>query len=141
MMKSTALGLMALFVAAPAFAEDPKPARELGVDARIPFPSSTVRTFEADGRDGLYIQDSSRDWFYATLTGSCIDIDHAISLGFETRGTSSLDRGSYILTKGPFGIDRCMITDLVTSGPPPTKAEKKAKREAEKKAKKAKSES
>lgn len=133
--------MIAALATTPALAKKPAPARELGVDARIAFPDTNIRNFEADGRNGLYIQDARRNWYYATLDGSCLDLPQAITLGFETRGISALDTGSYVLAKGPFGVDRCMITDLVTSAAPPTKAEKKAKRQAEKAAKKAKSES
>lgn len=133
--------MIAAMATTPVLAKKPAPVRELGVDARIPFPDTNIRNFEADGRDGLYIQDARRNWFYATMDGSCIDLSHAITLGFETRGMSALDTGSYVLARGPFGVDRCMVTNLVTSPPPPTKAEKKAKREAEKAAKQAKSES
>ncbi len=50
----------------------PQESRALGVETGISFPSNaTIRTFQADGEDGVWIQDSRRDWYYATFFGPC----------------------------------------------------------------------
>lgn len=110
----------------------PQESRALGVETGISFPSNaTIRTFQADGEDGVWIQDSRRDWYYATFFGPCRDIDFAQAIGVDTRGTSRLDKFASLLVRG----ERCAISSFVTSAPPPTKEERKAAREAEKAAK------
>jgi hypothetical protein len=100
----------------------PQESRALGVETGISFPSNaTIRT----------IQDSRRDWYYATFFGPCRDIDFAQAVGVDTRGTSRLDKFASLLVRG----ERCAISSFVTSAPPPTKEERKAAREAEKAAK------
>lgn len=131
------LGIFALALSSPVIAKQPKAERALGVETNIPFAgsnitrSSSIRTFEADGKDGIYLQDSRRDWYYASFAGGCWDIGFAQHIGIDTRGTSSLNKFGAILVDGK----SCQIDSLVTSAPPPTKAEKKAKRAAEKTAK------
>ena len=98
-------------------------ARELGVEATIPFVNmGSIRNWQADGRDGLYIQDQRRNWYRATLMGPCNDLNFAERIGFETRGTSSLDRFATVIVRG----QRCAFSSLVTSAAPPTRAEQRA---------------
>ena len=97
------------------------PQRPLGVDARIPFANSTgIRNFQADGDNALWIEGQRGDWYRAELFGPCIGLDHAMKVGFVTRGTSTLDRFGQVLVDG----SKCQIASLVTSAPPPAKAKK-----------------
>ena len=126
-MKNSRLGLAlaalagAGLLAAPAVAKDAKP-RALGVEASIPFASSSINNWQADGSDALYIQDLRRQWYRATLIGPCTELPFATAVGFDAgRALNTLDRFSTIVVRG----QRCPLTSLVTSAPPPAKAKKK----------------
>ena len=106
--------------------------RALGVETGITFPSdSTIRNWRADGENGIWIQDRSKNWYYGTFATRCRDVDFAQAIGVDTRGAGRLDRFATILVRG----ERCPLISFVSSAPPPTKAELKAKREVEKAAK------
>lgn len=97
-----------------------------GERADIPFAThGGIRTFTPDKYgEGLYIQDSGRNWYYARFFTRCQDLPYAFNVGFDTfAGTSSLSRGDTILV----GRERCRIADLVRSGPPPEKPKKARK--------------
>ncbi|WP_414900816.1 DUF6491 family protein [Sphingomonas flavalba] len=126
-MKSNRLGLAlaalagAALFAAPGAAKDQKP-RVLGVEASIPFASSSINSWQADGNDAVYIQDLRRQWYRATLIGPCTELPFANAVGFDAgRALNTLDRFSTIVVRG----QRCPLTSLVTSAPPPAKAKKK----------------
>ncbi|WP_260580978.1 DUF6491 family protein [Sphingopyxis sp. PET50] len=139
MKQKLALSLAALLLPLSAAAADepaPKSAaapREIGVEASIAFPAyGTVRNFEADGDDGVWIEDQRRDWYYAKLTGYCPDLDFVQSIGIDTRGTSRLDKFGAIIVKG----QRCAITSFVTAEKPlPRKERLKLAKEAKEAAK------
>jgi Family of unknown function (DUF6491) len=115
------LALAAFLIVSPAQAKKPPVERVLGVEASIPFADSVgIDNFQADGDQAIWIQDQFRRWYHATLFRTCFDLPFAEVVGFETRGTSTLDRFGAIIVKG----DRCPIQSLVTSGPPPKKAKK-----------------
>ena len=108
-------------LAAPVSAKDPKP-RALGVESAIPFASSSINNWQADGTAALYVQDLHNKWFHATLIGSCTRLPFANAIGFDAgRALNTLDRFSSIIVGG----QRCPLTSLVTSAPPPRKAKKK----------------
>jgi len=102
-------------------------------EASIPFANQRtgIRDWQADGTQGLWVQDVHRKWYYATLLGPCIGLDFAQSIGFETRATSTLDKFALIVVPDE---GRCQFTSFTKSdGPPPKKAKKsKAEKEAEK---------
>lgn len=131
MKQKLALSLAALLLPLSAAAAD-EPAKEpraLGVEAGIVFPSnSSIRNWQADRDRGIWIQDRRRDWYYGTFIGICRDIDFAQAIGVETRGAGRLDRFASIIVRG----ESCPLTSFVTSAAPPSKAERKAAREAEK---------
>ncbi|MFN3618918.1 DUF6491 family protein [Sphingorhabdus sp.] len=109
--------LAAAAVSVPAFAT--KPAAfgwpELGIETRINFPyQGTIRNFEADGNDGIWLEDRQRRWYYADVIGTCQDLTFAQAIGFDTRGSSTLDRFSSIIVRG----ERCPLASLVTSSKP-----------------------
>lgn len=139
MKKTLALSLAAalLSLSAAAAADEPAPkdsTRALGVESSITFPNSaTIKNWRADGEDGLWVQDRKGDWYYGKFAVICRNADFALAIGIDNRGTSTLDRFATILV----GRERCPLISFVSSAPPPTKAELKAKREAEKAARKA----
>ncbi len=101
----------------------PTPGPHSGERSSIPFiTSGSIRTFQSTPQgEGVYIQNSRRDWFYVTFFNRCHELPWAIRVGFKTfGGGSSLERGDTILAGG----ERCRINDIVRSGPPPKKAKK-----------------
>ena len=131
MKSKLALSLAALLLplSAAAAIEPAEEPRALGVEASIVFPSdSSIRNWQADRDRGIWIQDRRRNWYYGTFIGICRDVDFAHAIGVETRGAGRLDKFASIIVRG----ERCPLTSFVTSGPPPSKEERKAAREAEK---------
>lgn len=127
--KIVPLSLALLLPLTAASAEPAAAPRPLGVEASITFPSDmTIKTWQADGEDGIWVQDQQRNWYYGTFFGPCRNLDFALGIGIDNRGTSQLDKYAAIRV----GRERCQLMSFVTSAPPPTKAEKKAAREAEK---------
>lgn len=131
MKQKLALSLAAILLplSAAAATEPAKETRELGVESSIVFPSdSTIRNWQADRDRGIWIEGRRGEWYYGTFAGICRDIDFAQAIGVETRGAGRLDKFASIVVRG----ERCLLSSFVTSAPPPTKAERKAAREAEK---------
>ncbi len=94
------------------------------VQASIPFVDHrNLRDWQADGREGLWIQDQRRNWYYARLLGPCIGLDWAITIGFAPGGGSGqLDKFSSIIVPDE---GRCQITSLTRSEAPPPSVKKK----------------
>lgn len=109
-----------LLATAGAAAQTGQPA--VGKDASIPFIRlNGIRDFKADGDDAVYLQDRGRKWYRATLAGPCLGLPFATRISVDTRFSgSSLDRTGTLLVDG----QRCRLTDLVTSTPPPKKAKR-----------------
>jgi hypothetical protein len=110
----------AIFALTPALATAaPAPtatATATAAEAAIPFPdSNTIRNWQATARDTLYIEGPRRQWYRATLMSPCLDLPFTETIGFETRGTPTFDRFSSIVVRG----QRCPLTSLVRSSPPP----------------------
>ncbi|WP_264942259.1 hypothetical protein [Sphingomonas canadensis] len=110
-------------LAGPALAQTPGP--KSGERADIPFiDHGGIRNFEpARDGNGVYLQDSRKNWYYASFFTRCHELPYAFAVAFKTWGPS-LTRGDSVLVRG----ERCAIADLVRSGPPPAKP-KKAKAE------------
>jgi hypothetical protein len=110
-----------LLAAVPAAAQTEGP--RSGERADIPFATNGgIRTFTPshDG-EGVYLQDRSRNWYYARFYTRCHELPFAFYVGYRTfGGSSTLSRGDTILA----GRDRCRIADIVHSGPPPKKVKK-----------------
>lgn len=105
------------------------PGPNSGKSADIAFATNGgIRTFTPDDKGkGVYLQDSRRNWYYASVSGPCFELPFATRIGYRTfGGSSTLSRGDTIFTDR----DQCLITDLVHSGPPPKK-ERKAKKKAD----------
>jgi hypothetical protein len=96
-------------------------APDAGKEASIPFVRlGQIYDFEADGDRGVYLQDRSRKWYYASIMGPCMNLPFVTRIGVKTRGLDSLDHFGSILVDG----QDCKIDRLVTSGPPLKKAKK-----------------
>jgi Family of unknown function (DUF6491) len=118
-------GLMGLCVGVTAMGAD-KP--DLTAQASIPFVNhGGIRDWQADKRDGLWIQDNRRQWYYAKVMGPCIGLDYAWTIAFDTRPLGTLDRFSSIIVPHE---QRCPIQSLIRSDAPPPKV-KKSKVKAE----------
>lgn len=103
----------------PALADSapPKPAEK---QASIPFVDmGSIRNYQAVGRDALYIQDNGGKWYRATLMSDCFDLPFAQAIGFDVRGTNTLDRYATVVVRG----QRCPLSSLVASDAPPKKAD------------------
>jgi hypothetical protein len=77
-----------------------------------------IRNWEADREQGLWVQDSRRNWYYAKLMGPCMGLNFAMGLRFDTRPMGTFDRFSSIVVPRE---GRCMIQSLVPSEGPPKK--------------------
>src|SRR3546814_16949346 len=83
-----------VFVIAAFFAgESSKGATPDPKEAVIPFVNSgSIRDWSADGREAIYIKDVHGQWYHAKLISSCTDLPFTETIGFETRGTDTLDK-------------------------------------------------
>lgn len=114
-MKALLLPLAAA-LAVPAAASPGEPPRE---EASIPFVTHprAIRSFKAPTDDLLYLRDRQGRWYRAEIGGPCVGLSWANVIGYDTRGSLSLSRGSSIVVEGR----RCLITSLTRSDPPPRK--------------------
>ena len=90
-------------------------------EASIPFArmDQSIYDWQANGQDGLWIQDVHRDWYYATTLGPCFGLDWAVAIGIEQRG-SQLDKYGTIIV--PREKSRCPLSSFVRSDlAPPSK--------------------
>ena len=105
-----ALALMA-FTSVPASAQG-------AAETSMPFANQGgVRDWQADGDSKIYVQDASGKWYLATLSVAAPDLPFATKIGFETKGTDTLDRFGVLIVQGA----RYPLSSLVQSGPPPAK--------------------
>lgn len=74
-----------------------------------------IYNWKANGVHGLWIQDSRRQWYYASTMGPCMGLPFAQSLGFDTRPMGSFDRFSSIVVPNE---GRCALTTLTSSEGP-----------------------
>ena len=101
----------------PALAQNPQPAVEAR-QASISFVNrGGIRDWEADGRDTLYIQDRSRQWYKATLMSPSFELPFAWAIGFDTGPIDRLDNFSTVIVDG----QRYPIDSLVKVDGPPAK--------------------
>ncbi|MBU1377116.1 MAG: hypothetical protein KKE02_13445 [Alphaproteobacteria bacterium] len=121
-MKPLFVGLLAAFsldLAGQAAQAAPK--TPLPPQASIPFVNHDgIRDWQATDSRTLYVQDSSRKWYRATMFAPCIDLPFAQTIGFETRGIDTFDRFSSIRVRG----ERCQISSLERSDAPPAKVKR-----------------
>ena len=111
MLKSALAGML-LIAAGTAFAADPGQPKE----ASIPFADmGSIDNFDPVDEYTLYVQDVHQRWYKATLLGPCNDLPFATAVGFDVRGTHTLDRFSSVIVNGR----SCAFKSFVESGPPP----------------------
>lgn len=96
--------------------------------ASIPFANtgSSIRDWQADDIQGLWVQDGFRQWYYAKLMSPCLGLDFAIRVGFHTRGGDTLDKFSSVVVPG---YGNCPIQSFTKSDAPEGR-EKNGAREA-----------
>jgi len=82
----------------------------------INMPDS-ILGWQANGENGLWIQDIRKQWYYARVMAPCTGLEFAVELGFKNRGMDQLDRFSEVIVPG--GTGRCQIQSLRKSAPPP----------------------
>jgi hypothetical protein len=105
---------------------------ELGIEASIVFPDRTIRNFEADGNNGIWIEDHRRRWYYGSFLGPCQGLNFSQAIGFDTGGLSRFDKFGKIVTHD----DICQLNSLVTSEKPlPRKERMRLAKEATAKSK------
>lgn len=129
MKNAVLVALGALVLAVPAQAKKPEPHvwPELGVESSIVFPNyGAIRNFEADGTDGVWLEDQQRRWYYAELQGGCQDLNFTQAIGFDTRGSATFDKFSSIIVRGW----KCPLVSLVTSEKPLPRKERQKLRKA-----------
>lgn len=113
--------LLSLLLAGAGPTQADVPAVPAQKETSIPFVSHDgIRDFRADGTKGVYIRGSNGQWYYARTMGSCTQLPFANTLGFETTGGDQLDRFGNLRMEH----DRCPLSSVVRSGPPPKKAKK-----------------
>jgi hypothetical protein len=117
--------LLAAAAAAPAFAAPSEAKRSAPAErseASIPFAGhrGAIRNFEAPDDDVVYLQDRQRRWYRADV-GHCFGLKWANAIGYDTRGSLSLDSFGAILVDGR----RCPIVSLTRSEGPPRKMKRK----------------
>lgn len=91
---------------------------QASAETSLPFANQGgVRDWQADGDSKIYVQDASGKWYLATLSVAAPDLPFATKIGFETKGTDTLDRFGVLIVQGA----RYPLSSLVQSGPPPAK--------------------
>jgi hypothetical protein len=119
---ASTVGLVALAALSQAWAVDAAqestPTGLSKEEVSIPFVNldSTIRTWQADGQDGVWVQDAHKQWYYAKTYGYCEGLEFASAIGFKTGTLNTLDRFSSIVVPG---YDRCAIKSLTKSEAPP----------------------
>jgi hypothetical protein len=93
----------------------------IGQEARIGSASSLhIRDFRAEGRNAIYIQDRSRNWYRATFATPCFGLPFARSVAVDTRLSRNLDRFSTLLVRG----QRCQLNSFIRIAAPPRKVKR-----------------
>jgi len=86
--------------------------------ARIPFANAGgIRDWEADHDRGLWVQDTHRRWYYASLRGPCVGLHFATTIAFDTHPMGTFDKFSSIIVRG----GRCTVMTLEPSAAPPNR--------------------
>jgi hypothetical protein len=95
-------------------------------EASIPFldMKSSITTWQADGEQGLWVQDARKEWYYARTFGRCDGLEFAFNIGIKTRNVNRMDRDSEIVVpNGATGA--CALQSFTKSEPPPVEKKKK----------------
>ena len=124
-MRSTSIAASLLTGLLAACATGDRSQGETGLDrpeASIPFADqrTSIRDWQADGTQGIWVQDARRNWYYGTFHAVCFGLDFATVIGFRTGATGRLDRFSSIEVPDQ---GRCTLRSFTTSEAPPEKGE------------------
>ena len=88
--------------------------------AYIPFANSGgIRDWKADRDQGLWVQDTHRQWYYAKFMAPCTGLNFAQTIGFDTHPLDRFDQFSTIYVPG-VGGGRCAVQSFTVSGAPPS---------------------
>jgi hypothetical protein len=88
-------------------------------EASIPFvPQGGIRSWRADGSQGLWVQGSHRKWYYAKFLGRCPGLNFAHTIAFDTTPMGTFDRFSAVIVPD---WGRCQVRSLTPSDGPPRK--------------------
>lgn len=122
-----ALLLAASFATTMATAADTPKNATRAQEVSLPFVNhDAIRDWQADGQDGIWVQDVRKQWYYGKMMSPCWGLDFAVSVGFQTHNTGTLDRFGYVVVPGE--RERCALTSFVKSdAPPPAKMRKHGK--------------
>jgi Family of unknown function (DUF6491) len=91
-------------------------------EAQIPFADKGgIWNWQVVDDKHVLIQSRSRDWYQATLIGSCFNIGFAEKLAFVSNPGGSFDKFSSIRVHG----QTCPLVSLVKTTPPPKKTKSK----------------
>ena len=110
--------LVLLGTAAAEPAAEPAPATTAAEEVRVPLAQFRLRRFRVLGDDVVYLQGPRRQWYRAQLVEPCYALRGAMTIRFDTYGSSTLDKTSSILA----GAESCRIHSLTLSDPPPRRA-------------------
>jgi Family of unknown function (DUF6491) len=92
------------------------------LEVSIPFIGhGTIKDWQPDKRQGLWIQDEHHRWYYARLKEPCWGLDNAETIALDTRPGGPFDRFSSIIVPHE---ERCHLQSLVRSDPPPKKVKR-----------------
>lgn len=91
-------------------------------EASIQFlDQGSIEDWQANGEDGLWVQDKRKQWYYAKLMAPCRGLDYAVSLRFQTRSSNTFDRFSSVTVPNQVAGAPCALSSLVKSDAPPKK--------------------
>lgn len=100
-------------------------------EASIPFLGhSSIRNWEADDEEGIWVQDVRKRWYYGKLMAPCFGLDFATRIAFVPRG-NTLDRFASIVVPD-HQYQNCSLRSFTASEAPPTKKERREKAKAAK---------
>jgi len=92
--------------------------------ASIPFADHNgIRDWEADGTQGLWVQDISRKWYYGKFNFPCTGLQFKTGLRFKFSPDGSFDRWSEVSTPE---AGRCPLKSFEASAGPPVHTKTKA---------------
>jgi hypothetical protein len=129
MNKAILLALSCAALAFPLQAKKPTPHvwPEVGIETQIVFANrGEIQNFEADGQDGIWLEDRRRRWYYAELQGGCQGLNFAQAIGYDTDGSPNFDKFSSIVVDGW----KCPVVSLTTSEKPLPRKERERQRKA-----------
>jgi hypothetical protein len=133
-MKRALIGLAAMAAMSQAWAADE--ARKDGPtgldskEATIPFLNqNALNSWRADGQMGLWVQDSRKQWYYATLFAPCQGLEFTAQVGFRNKVLNQLNRDSEVLLSNG---QRCSFSSLRKSDAPPGEGKSAFNREESK---------